>query len=224
MIITIDGPTASGKSTVAQRLAKTLHFYYLNSGFLYRSLAYYCAHHALEWLHASTDQISSWMNNVQYTYDTTAGTVAVYIEGKRIDALFLKAPEIDTLASKMGENAAVRTVLYDLQRQLVGTQNAVVEGRDSGTIVFPQAEYKFFITAHEDVRANRWQHHQEKQGIYMTAQTALKLLQERDARDTSRLCAPLCSADDARCIDTSMLNIDQVVQKIVGYVQEHTKK
>lgn len=167
MIITIDGPAASGKSTAARLLAKHLGYYYLNSGMLYRALSYLLLEngYTLETIanHSESD-IKQYLDPQHLVYVSDDQTNAhIYFDNKEITQ-YLKNERIDQAASVVSTNKVVRDYLLSFQRQLASTHDVIVEGRDSGTVVFPQAEIKFFLTASLDVRAERWRKELEEKG------------------------------------------------------------
>ena len=160
MIITIDGPCASGKSTVAQALARELSCTYLCSGLLYRAFAYILCGtmQYTEQMLASPHKsdIDAIVSNDLFTYQYAQTTGVAIIFNRRDITAQLHAPEVERGASIISTNLYVRTVLYAMQHAIANCHNVVVEGRDAGSVVFPEAEYKFFLTAPIEVRAARW--------------------------------------------------------------------
>lgn len=157
MIITIDGPAASGKSTVAKAIAQKLHYYYLNSGMLYRALGYCLVHNAqvsLEDLkHCDIAQREKCLDEIHYHYDVATGAIKVLLGDNEVTP-FLKEPLIDKAASLVGENEKARMFLREKQKFIGKNGNIIAEGRDAGSKVFPQAHVKFFLTAHVAVVRN----------------------------------------------------------------------
>ena len=211
MIITIDGPTASGKSSVAQLLAERLSYYYLYTGLLYRALAY------IRISKAESTPIKDILTNgsLQYSY-THPKVPQILFNGLDITS-YLKSAEIDRYASILSADPVVRTLLLDFQRKLGMCHSLVADGRDCGTIVFPHADYKFFLTAHAEVRAARWQKSQVALNNYFTLEESLSIIQERDERDSNRAHAPLIKAPDAYIIDNSNLDLLGTLNMIVQY-------
>ncbi|MCL4229174.1 (d)CMP kinase [Candidatus Dependentiae bacterium] len=220
MIITIDGPTASGKSTVARMVAHELGFYYLASGMLFRAIAYvllYEQDYTLDTLiynGALSFDPCTIVQSLRYTYDPVHREQIAY-KGTMLNAL-LKTPTIDQAASIISQNMDVRACLLAMQRSIAQEQDVVVDGRDCGSVVFPYAELKFFLTASPEIRAQRWQKDQEAQGIFMTIEQALHELQMRDDRDRSRPIAPLVIPSDAIIIDSSSMQIQEIVTGMVN--------
>lgn len=212
MIITIDGPAASGKSSAAQLLAHKFSYYYMYTGLLYRALGYILVNY-----YKFTDQpdmllLEKILLNLEYSYDTHAG---ITIKFNTINITqHLKTAEIDRLASIISEHPQVRLLLLDYQRKLAHAHNLVADGRDCGTIVFPQANFKFFLTASATVRAERWQKNQAQ----YTLQESVRIIQERDERDSNRAVAPLCQAPDAIIIDNSKLTLMETLTCIEHYI------
>lgn len=217
MIITIDGPTASGKSTVAKLLANRLNFVHLNSGLLYRGLAYILVHFFkyTEAQLASPKQcdLDQIVTSLQYSY--TQGQPKIFYHEQDITR-DLKTKEIDNYASISSAVPQVRASLMAIQRKIGEQQDVVAEGRDTGTIVFPQAELKIFLTASLDVRARRWQSFMHHQGKDYSLLESIRLVDERDQRDINRQIAPLVPATGAVIIDSSTIDINTVIVQVCG--------
>ncbi|MCA9769822.1 (d)CMP kinase [Candidatus Dependentiae bacterium] len=222
MIITVDGPTASGKSSVAQAVAKRLGYYYFNSGLLYRSLAYILLHH----YQYNKDQLSN--PNAQDFKNALDSKRLVYTFGEdlclrtifdMIDITsYLKDKEIDQAASIVSSNEHVREVLIDFQRSIGRQHNVVTDGRDMGSVIFPYADAKFFLTARIKIRAQRWILDQKKRGNIVDLYHAVTQLQERDLRDKARNTAPLVVPKNAIIIDSSDMTQEQVIEKVIFYI------
>lgn len=222
MIITIDGPTASGKSTMAKILAKELGYYYLYSGMLFRALGYLLvtdAHYTEQMLQqAKKEDIDCYTDPVRLRYAyTEKGEVSISFEGRDITH-YLKDAHIDRCASIIGTQSYVREKLLHMQRVIGKTYNLIVDGRDSGSAVFPDADVKFFLTAEVSERARRWQIMQEQKGQRYTLEQALSEIEERDVRDTTRACDPLQIPKDAIIIDSTRKDIRDVVLEMIRYI------
>ena len=221
--ITIDGPVASGKSTIARMLAKNLGYYYVYSGALYRALAYLLIHtkgYSHEQLHhPEMSDVLECLNPMrfQYTYDPESQE-RVFFDAYDITP-FLKESSIDQGASIVSTNPQVRDEINKLIRLIAQKSDVVVDGRDAGTVIFPDASKKFYLTASLDVRARRWQDVQKKLGNVYTHEQALQLLSERDQRDQGRKIAPLMIPGDAMVIDNSGLDIEQTLEIIMSSIK-----
>ena len=219
MIITIDGPSASGKSTVARLVAQKLDIFYLSSGMLFRALAYALAHYygyTAETIPSVTQEDLDQLRRkytISYYYDSH-GVMKLSINTVDITSL-LKSPEIDRLASCIAVNPLVRDDLTRLQRTIAHKHSVVVEGRDTGSVIFPHADFKFFITASLPVRALRFQADQQKKGNSISLHQAIAELKARDERDSNRELAPLVIPHGAQVIDNSNLTVEQVVEKLL---------
>lgn len=219
MIITIDGPTASGKSTVGRLLAKKVGAYYLYTGLLYRALAYLLMKKFNYTLATIADPN---MNHVEGLLDTNR-FVYRYDERDRERIFFddaditpqLKDKTIDQGASIVSTNKQVREMLNALQRKIAEQANVVIDGRDAGSVVFPHADYKFYVTANAMERARRWQMQERQKGNETSLEDAMEFLCQRDQRDSERKHAPLAIPQGAQVIDTTDLTINQVVETIV---------
>lgn len=224
MVITIDGPAGSGKSTVAQTLAQKLSFYYINTGMLYRALAFLLmkreGYSEQDLAHPRTEHLKRYLDVVHFSYHySSTGKVTITFEGLDITP-FLKDEEIDRGASTVSVNPLVREVMHDIQHRIKERHSVVIEGRDSGSTVFPHAEHKFFLTALLQERARRWQKMQEKRGHMVTLAQAEESLKERDRRDKERVVAPLIVPQGAIEIDSTNMDIDQVVQEMMKYIKK----
>lgn len=218
MIITIDGPVASGKSTVAKMLAKHLQYYYINSGFLYRSFAYILIYNYgvdLNLLpsYDSKNELPFSLDN--YVYEYADYRSKVFFKGEDITQ-FLTYPNIDAAASLIGKNVYMRDYIVDLQRHLASLHhNVIAEGRDCGTFVFPKAQFKFYLTASLEIRAERWAKSRRRTGYNFTLKEAMDFIQQRDERDMQRAIAPLRPAPDAIVIDNTKIDLNQTLQLIL---------
>lgn len=211
-IITIDGPVASGKSTISRLVAKKLNFLYLDTGAMYRAVALQAKRQGVDF--EERQALRKLCKNLDLRFHSVGDTTKLYIETEDI-SMAIRTPEMDMLSSGISAIEVVRAAMTDLQRKMGQAGSLVAEGRDMGTVVFPDAEHKFFITASVEVRAER--RHQERiaRGEAISFEEVEKDLKQRDLQDETRSIAPLRPAADAVMIDTTTLNTDQVLEQIL---------
>lgn len=221
MIVTIDGPVASGKSSVARLLAQRLGFYYINSGLLFRTCAYVLMRDGgytseqLRMLYDKQLAAIDW-NQLHYVIDDGQEQI-VYVHENITYAL--RDETVAQASSIAATNVGVRALVLAYERQLAQGRSCVIDGRDTGSVVFPNAEVKIYLSAVPEVRARRWQLDQEKRGVRLTIEQAMDDVMQRDVRDKKRAVAPLVIPPDATVIDTSVLSITQVVDVIEELVR-----
>lgn len=224
MIITIDGPTASGKSTVAQMLADAHNMYHINSGLLYRALAYLLmrdagyTHDTLLTVSDADVSVCADPKRLVYEYAPRVGA-RILFDGVDITPELKKAG-IDACASILSSVALVRVHVDAMQRHIAKLHSVVVDGRDAGSVVFPNADYRFFLTASLTVRARRWQHMQEHKGNMYSLEHAEQEISVRDHRDSTRAVAPLIVPKNAIVIDSSELTVQQTVDVMAAYIKK----
>lgn len=216
MIIAIDGPAGSGKSTVAKLVATALGFHYLDTGAMYRAIAF----RALEAGVPLDDErmVTTIANAETVSFEHEDGSVLptrVFLSGQDVTAQ-IREPRVDDAVSPVARIAGVRAAMVVQQRQAANESDTVVEGRDIGTVVFPDAEVKVFLTASAEERARRRSDQHAEQGIVSDEAAVHEAILRRDRIDSTRAVAPLAVADDAVTIDTTGLSIDEVVARIVG--------
>lgn len=205
-IITVDGPSGVGKGTLCQRLCELTGFHFLDSGAIYRSLAY-----ALMAEQVLLDQTASIID--------LARTLAVEFKANKVwyldqdISLAIRNEQVAAMASKIAAIPDVRSALLQRQQDFAQSPGLVADGRDMGTIVFPQASLKLFLTASAKIRAERRVNQLKNQGVTANIDQIISDIEARDERDRNRSVAPLVPADDAYVIDTSLLQIEQVVEK-----------
>ena len=221
MIIAIDGPVASGKSTVARLLAEKLDYYYLASGLLFRAYAYCIMQqhinvHAI--MNMSENELRALLNTITIVYTYNKENKEQVWHNQQLLNPLLTNPEIAQAASYIGTNARIRDHLVAVQRAIAQKQNIVTEGRDAGSVVFPHADYKFYITASSEVRARRWQEFQHHKGIFISHEQALQEITHRDNRDSKRTYAPLVIAPGAHVIDSSTLDQQELLMAIYSWI------
>jgi CMP/dCMP kinase len=215
MIVTIDGPAGSGKSTAARRLAERLGFEFLDTGAMYRAVAWRSLSLGVDVDEAQ--RIAEIAHSIQID---VLGPI-VRADGCDVTAA-IRTPEVTGAASRVAAIPDVRTAMVRLQRKVAEGRNVVSEGRDQGTVVFPHAECKFYLTADANERARRRRLELAAQGEEIAFEDLLQQILERDTRDRTRETAPLRAADDALRIDTSHLSLDETVERMEAVVRAKT--
>lgn len=214
-VITIDGPSGSGKGTVAQRLAHELGWHYLDSGAIYRVLALAALQHDLP---LNDEQaLAELAKALDLVFELTADDLTVRLEGRDV-SLAIRSEEAGNAASKVAALPQVRAALLQRQRDFQKAPGLVTDGRDMGTVVFPQAPFKVYLTASAEERAQRRHKQLKEKGIDSNLSDLTKEIAERDVRDSQRTVAPLRPADDALVIDSTELNIQLVLDEVRALV------
>ncbi len=216
MIITIDGPAASGKSITAKGAAERLGFLYLDTGAMYRAVT-------LAFLRAGVKfndikAIESILDELKLSLVADESGSRILIGDEDVSEA-IRGLSVTRNVSAVSAISAVRKKMVQLQREVVKGKNAVVEGRDIGTVVFPDADFKFYISANVETRAKRRQKDLEKLGIKQSVDEIVEDLKQRDRKDSSRRLSPLKKSDDARVIDTTSLTINEQINIIVNQVR-----
>ena len=211
-IITIDGPVASGKSTLSRLLAKRLDYLYLDTGAMYRAVALQAKRTGIDT--RDKQELQALCENLDLHFQSDGEGTKLYLGDEDI-SLAIRTPEIDLLSSAISALKEVRETMTGLQRKIGQQGRLVAEGRDMGTIVFPEAEYKFFITASTKVRAERRYKERIERGESVSLEEVERELKMRDHQDETRPIAPLRPAEDAKIIDTTSLNPHEVVEEIL---------
>ena len=215
--IAIDGPAGAGKSTIAKRLAKELGYYYVDTGAIYRTVAYFFDLWGVS--PKDVDGVERYIDEltVEIEYDED-GTQHMIMNGMDVTG-DIRTQEISQKASQVSAHAVVREVLLDMQRDVAKRHNVIMDGRDIGTVVLPRANVKIFLTADASVRAKRRCDELLAKGQKAVYETVLKEIEQRDYQDSHRAIAPLKQAKDAIVLDTSQLDIDGVIaemKRIIG--------
>jgi len=218
LIIAIDGPSGAGKSTLAKRLAKELGFVYLDTGAIYRALAFKVLRQGVDL--ADDTRLAELVGSTQIDLQERDGRLEVLLDGMDV-APEIRTPEVSQMASKVSALKIVRERLLDLQRDMARRASVVAEGRDIGTVVFPDAEVKIFLHASAEERARRRCAELRAAGRPADLAETLREMAERDKRDSERDLAPLRMADDALRIDSSTVGADELA---LGVLSEIRKK
>ena len=213
--IAIDGPAGAGKSTIAKLIAKKKNLIYVDTGAMYRAVALYILRQKTDLEDA--EAIASVCREADITIRYEDGVQVVYLNGENVNA-FLRTEEVGNTASKTSANPAVREHLLSLQRKLASENDCIMDGRDIGTVVLPDAQLKVFLTASSDVRAKRRYDELVAKGEAADFEKIKADIEQRDYQDMHREIAPLKQAVDARLVDTSDMNIDQVVDTICNMI------
>ena len=219
--IAIDGPAGAGKSTIARRVAKELSFLYVDTGAMYRAIAYYCIQKGLSG--SDGDRIGQQIQEAQVTISHAEGEQMVFLNSENVTS-FLRSEEVSHMASVMSAIPQVRRHLLALQQSLAANHNVVMDGRDIGTTILPNAQLKIFLTANPATRAKRRYQELINKGVSCSEEEILKEMTERDERDSGREASPLCQAEDAVLVDTSDLSIDEVTERIIALYREKMKR
>ena len=218
--IAIDGPAGAGKSTIAKRLAKELNFRYVDTGAIYRTVAYFLDLWGVS--PKDIDGVTRYIDEltVEIEYDDD-GLQHMIMNGMDVTA-DIRTQDISQKASLVSAHAVVRDMLLDMQRDVAKKHNVIMDGRDIGSVVLPKANVKIFLTASAEVRAKRRTEELLAKGQKANYATILKEIQQRDYQDTHREVAPLKMCRDSIKVDTSEMDIDQVVAHIRNIVKEKT--
>jgi cytidylate kinase len=214
-VLTIDGPSGSGKGTLAQRMAEKLGWHYLDSGAIYRVLAQAALKHHIDL--ADESALAELAEHLDVQFLLNNGQLQVMLQGEDV-SLLIRSEQAGNAASKVAAFPAVRTALLQRQRDFRQAPGLVTDGRDMGTVVFPDAAFKVFLTASAEVRAERRYKQLKEKGIDSNLSDLVAEISERDERDTQREVAPLRPADDAVIMDSTQLGIEAVLEKVSALI------
>ena len=217
MAIAIDGPSAAGKSTVARALAQRLGYIYVDTGALYRSIGYYA--HARVPDTTDAARVVPLLPEMHIEMKYVDGLQRMLLNGEDVTEA-IRLPEMSMAASNVSAIPAVRDFLLDLQRDLARQNSVVMDGRDIGTVVLPDAKIKFFLTATPEARARRRFLEYKEKGQEVDFETILRETKQRDHNDTHRATAPLCRAEDAVLIDSTELTLEETLARMTAIVKE----
>jgi len=213
--IAIDGPSGSGKSTISKEVAQKLNFLHIDTGALYRAIAYYVFKNQIQ-----IDKVSEILNKINIDLKFQDGKQLVFLNNENISEK-IRTPEISALTSQISKNKEVREYLLKTQRNLAKKYNVIMDGRDIGTTVLPNANVKIFLTASNKTRAKRRQLQLIQSGIDCEYTEILKNIIERDNQDMNRKISPLIKAEGAILLDTSELTFSESVNKIIEIIKSN---
>ena len=219
--IAIDGPSGAGKSTVAKALAKKLGIVYVDTGALYRTIGYAAVSRGISTKDAAAMQALLPDIHIDVKYED--GTQCVYLNGENMGDR-IRRPEISMAASDVSAIPAVRAFLLDTQRDIARRNSVVMDGRDIGTVILPDADVKIFMVASVEARALRRTKELEEKGMPASYEDVLREMKERDAQDSGRAIAPAIPAPDAIHLDNSGMSVDESVQAVIDLIAPHLNK
>lgn len=215
--IAIDGPAGAGKSTIARKLAAGLGYIYVDTGALYRAVGVNAMRKGADTKDAQ--QVTETLGSADVSLRFVDGEQRVFLGDEDV-SLAIRTPEASMAASNVSAIPAVREFLFDLQRNIAASNNCIMDGRDIGTVVLPDAQVKIFLTASAEVRAKRRYDELLAKGMQADYKQVLDEMVQRDYQDSNRAIAPLKQADDAVLVDTSDMNLEQVVDTLNKIVKE----
>ena len=219
MVITIDGPAGVGKTTTAKKLASKLGYQYLDTGAMYRAVTYFLRESSVDI--SSEAHVKKMLDILNLELDfTSEDEIKIILDNKDISTL-IRSKEITSAVSEVSAIKAVREKMVKIQKDTVKNGNFIVEGRDIGTVVFPDAKYKFFLTADYDVRAQRRLEDFKRVNEELNVNKIKQDLTDRDQYDSSRKLSPLKQAKDAIVVDTSNCTIDDQVNQIYKHIERN---
>ena len=216
--VAIDGPSGAGKSTLARRVARELHFLYVDTGAIYRSIGWYVLQRGAALDNAELVAALLPDLNVEVRYGED-GLQHMVVNGQDVTDE-IRSPEVSAAASQVAAIPAVRAYLLDMQRNLARTHNVIMDGRDIGTVVLPEADCKVFLTASDAARAARRCRELAQRGTPVAYEEVLSDMRRRDEKDRTRAAAPLRQAEDAVVLDTSELDFEDSAQALLRLIRE----
>lgn len=214
--IALDGPAGSGKSTVAKILSKELDILYLDTGAMYRACGLKCVKLGVSV--KDENAVSAFINDIDLRIEYKNGSQVTILDGEDV-SIAIRRPEVSMLASDVSALKCVRLKMVDMQRKIASSMNCVLDGRDIGSFVLPDAKYKYFVTADSKVRAERRYKELIERGTPVEFDALHEEIKQRDYNDSHRNFAPLKQADDAIVVDTSNMSVDEVVNFILSDVR-----
>lgn len=220
--VAIDGPSGAGKSSISKTVARELGYIYIDTGAMYRTLAYKALRLGIDIngdAHGVENMLSDTVVDIRHCDDGQH----MFADGEDVTT-YIRTPEVSMGASDIAKIPFVRQWLLELQRDFARSNNCIMDGRDIGTVVLPEAKVKIFLTASPEARAERRLAELREKGSDITFEQVLEDMKKRDANDASRSCAPLKQADDAVLVDTSNLDFAQSVAAVTEVIKEKTEE
>ena len=214
--IALDGPSGSGKSTIAKKLSAKLDILYLDTGAMYRATALKALQLGIDPLDETA--VSEFLTDLNLEIKYANGSQQTYLDGENVSEK-IREPHVSMAASNISSLKCVRLKMVEMQRKIAATTSCVLDGRDIGSYVLPNADYKFFITASVEVRAQRRYKELTEKGFTVDFESLKKEIEERDYNDSHRDFSPLVKAQDAVEINTSDLSIEQVISTVMSYIK-----
>ena len=215
--VAIDGPAGAGKSTLARRLAAELGYIFVDTGAMFRTIGLYALRAGKD--PKDNEAVNALLPEISLKFAFIEGEQHIYLNGEDVSTA-IRTEEVGMAASAVGANPEVRAFLLGMQRDMAKTQDVLMDGRDIGTVVLPDATVKIFLTASPEARATRrWKEYQQK-GVEVSYEEVLADVRQRDYQDTHRAAAPLRQADDAQLLDTSEMNFEQSLEAMKKMIVE----
>ena len=215
--IALDGPSGSGKSTIAKRLSKKLNILYLDTGAMYRATALKAISLNIDTL--DENGVKTFIDEINLEIRYLDGAQHTFLDGEDVSER-IREPHVSMAASNISSLKCVRLKMVEMQRKIAGQMSCVLDGRDIGSYVLPNADYKFYITASVDVRADRRFKELTLKGHKVDFDELKQEIEQRDYNDKTREFAPLTKAPDAIEIDTSYMSVEQVISKVTSYIKD----
>lgn len=219
--VAVDGPAGAGKSTIARGAAKKLGFLYVDTGALYRAIGLFMLKKGID--PADPEKVVPLLSNLSVSLEYKNGEQCVILCGEDVSGQ-IRSPEVSMASSKVSAIPAVRAFLLDLQRDLAKTNNVIMDGRDIGTVVLPDAQVKVFLTASVEIRAQRRYKEMVQKGMSVKYEDVLNDVKQRDYNDTHRAAAPLKAAEGSVRLDTSEINLEESIAQLVKIIRTAAKE